>query len=364
MDIIKEVNNNIGLLTLNRPNKLNSLNYEMLSELEIIIDKWKNDKDIKLMILEGAGEKAFCAGGDVLGLLNDYILNPMVQDKMQLFTKEFEVDLAIQYRPFPVVTHWKGVTMGGGIGFSIGSDIILADETVKWAMPETSLGFMPDVGMGYYFSRMDKPLSLHISLTGRIISGADAVKLGFATHYIDSKDYPSIRGQILSCDFSEMSYEDIVNKIKEIIEPFKQPLPETDLDRDMENINNFYNKNTLDEIFQGLEESDSDFAKKELETLKEKCPMALAIQFDKYFRGKEWGKAETFKKDFLLIKEMLDMGNLEEGITTTMVEKDRKPKWNPPTLEDVDWYRIKVIMTEEELAWSKVEEIISKEPKE
>ncbi|WP_039856635.1 enoyl-CoA hydratase/isomerase family protein [Peptoniphilus sp. oral taxon 386] len=208
MYVNKIISNNIGYLILNRTKKLNALNIDMIRELrEKYCDFIKND-NVKIIVLKGNNNKNFCAGGDIVTLYKEYIINN--NSPMFFFEEEFELDYLLFNSKKPIISFISGITMGGGVGLSITSSIVVADDTTKWAMPETRLGMIPDVGVGYYFSKIEKPLALYISLLGNILFGSDLTKLNIADFYIKNSSIRNIEIELEQFDFKNLSFDEMV----------------------------------------------------------------------------------------------------------------------------------------------------------
>ena len=235
--------------------------------------------------------------------------------------------------PKPMISHWFGVTMGGGIGLTIHSDLIIADETVNWAMPETSLGFAPDVAVGYYISQLPQALGQYVGLLGARLYPDDLLRYGLCHVLIDSKDYEDVINRLMTFDTDS---DNFIEEFKEAIRDLAKDHKKTENIKNIEEIEIHFSKDSVIEIRESLEKSESDFAKESLAVLNNRDPFALVVQFKKYFLGKNLTKQETIDLDLEIIKYGRRTGALEEGIRSVLIDKDKNPKWPTKNLEEVD----------------------------
>lgn len=331
--IQKEVKNKIGIIYLDRPKALNSLNRHMIAEIKKTLRTWEKDPDIKAVLFDSKFERGLCAGGDLKEIYVDYLKNDEVKDKDVFFREEFALDKFIMNYPKPMLSHWFGVTMGGGIGLTIHSDLIIADETVNWAMPETSLGFAPDVAVGYYISQLPQALGQYVGLLGARLYPDDLLRYGLCHVLIDSKDYEEVINRLMTFD---TDLDNFIDEFKEEISDLAKNPKDTENSKNMEKIEKHFSKDSVTEIRDSLEKSESDFAKENLAVLNNRDPFALVVQFKKYFLGKNLTKQETIDLDLEIIKYGRKSGALEEGIRSVLIDKDENPKWPTKSLEEVD----------------------------
>lgn len=331
--IQKEVKNKIGIIYLDRPKALNSLNRHMIAEIKKTLRTWEKDPDIKAILFDSKFERGLCAGGDLKEIYVDYLKNDEAKDKDVFFREEFALDKYIMDYPKPMISHWFGVTMGGGIGLTIHSDLIIADETVNWAMPETSLGFAPDVAVGYYISQLPQALGQYVGLLGARLYPDDLLRYGLCHVLIDSKDYEEVINRLMTFD---TDLDNFIDEFKEEISDLAKNPKETKNSKNMEKIEKHFSKDSVIEIKESLEQSDSDFAKESLAVLNNRDPFMVEVQFKKYFLGKKLTKQETIDLDLEIIKYGRKTGALEEGIRSVLIDRDKNPKWPTKNLEEVD----------------------------
>ncbi len=328
-----EIKNKIGIIYLDRPEALNALNRYMIGKIEETLKSWEKDPEIKAILFDSKNERGFCAGGDLKEIYVDYLKNDEAKDKDVFFKEEFALDKYLMTYPKPIISHWFGVTMGGGIGLTIHSDLIIADQTVNWAMPETSLGFVPDVGLGYFISKLPQAMGQYVGLLGARLYPDDLLRYGFCHMLIDSKDYDELINRLMNMDTDS---DNLIEDFKEKILDLSQFAKETENTKNLEEIEKHFSKDRVVEIKKSLEASDSDFAKESLGVLNNRDPFMLEVQFKKYFLGKKLTKQETIDLDLDIIKYGRKTGALEEGIRSVLIDKDKNPNWPTKSLEDVD----------------------------
>lgn len=333
MLVNKKIEKNIGILTLDNISNLNALNTKMLEDINIVYDELIEDENVKLIILQG-NEKAFSAGGDLRFIHSELLEKD--QPTEEFYKSELEIVKRFYNTKKPTISFISGIVMGGGVGISIGSDILISDETTKWAMPENKIGIIPDVGIGYYFSKMEQSIGLYLSLTGEIISGYDLVSLNIVDFCISRVEKENIIEEIKSLDLENSTRDKNIENIKKIVSKYNIEKNTTKFMENRDNIDKYFNEDTLEEIFNELERSDDEFSKVTLEKLNYNSPVSLMIVFEKYFLGKNWNRVETVKKDLKILDYCHKSGNLKEGIRALMIDNDFLPNWNYNSIKEID----------------------------
>ena len=231
--ILVERHPGLMALVLNRPRVLNTLNREMIRLLRQALDEALAASDVRLVLISGAGERGFCAGGD-LKELTQAVQDGAVHLADQFFREEYALDLLIHQSPKPVVVLAHGITMGGGLGLAAGADIVVATETTRMAMPETRIGFFPDVGAtGWLFTKCPPGYPEYLTLTGYELLGAECVRLGLATHLVHQARLPELRQALKDCAGSlPADKPGAVEHLEQVLAPFTRrdipPNPELD----------------------------------------------------------------------------------------------------------------------------------------
>lgn len=343
--MIKElVRNNIGIIYLDRAEKINALTLDMIYEIYDILEKWKDDESIRAILFDSLADKGFCAGGDLKEVYEDYLTNENEKDKDKFFRTEFELDKYIERYEKPIISHWFGITMGGGIGLTINSDIKIADETTNWAMPETRLGFVPDVGVCKELSKLPQALGQYLALTGTSLGASDLIKYKLADFYIKSSNYEDIINKLFA--FSEKYEGDkLLDEFRSVLREHENKDNTSKIEDDLEKIEEYFSLDSYRQIYEKLKENPKDaFARKILDNQNERFPFMLSLQFEKYYICKDKSYAETIDLDYEILKYSVEIGSMEEGIRVTMIDKDDFPNWPIQTLDEIDLEKVKELL--------------------
>lgn len=339
--IIKEIKDNVGIITLNREDKINALNYEMFIDIEETLKEWENLSDVKVILFDGAGQRGFCSGGDLKEFYEAFLTNPSCLNKHEFFSKEVLLDKYIMSYKKPIISHWFGIVMGGGVGLSIHSDIIITDETTKWAMPETKLGFVPDVSVGKNISTLPQALGQYVGLTGAILEASDLMRYNFSHIFCRSDNYQKLIRELFKVA-KENPQDKIIEKFKEASKNYNLPIRNTYISQNMDKIEKYFSKNSVKEIYKDLKDNfDDSFAYKNYHNLKIRSPLMLNVQFEKYFMCKNLSAEQTIDLDLHILNYATDNGDVAEGIRATMIDKDENPTWSVKSIDDVD---MKIVM--------------------
>lgn len=307
--------------------------------------EWQKSQLASIIIISGAGPKAFCAGGDVAALAQLNTEGPSGQAKSNAyFALEYQLDHLIASYPKPYIAYMDGITMGGGVGLSVHAPIRIATERTLFAMPETTIGFFPDVGASFFMPRLDGEIGTYLSLTSERLKGVQAYYAGVATHYMDSSSLESLTARL-----SELVFKDYADKrerlaiIDATIEEFSTGLP---YDESMliagklrEAIDRCFRHNTVEEIVAALERESGDteeWAKNTLKTLKERSPTSLKVALKQMRVSGNWNIAETFQREYHIASKFMEHPDFAEGVSARLISKPPKaPQWSPARLEDV-----------------------------
>ncbi|XP_022130599.1 3-hydroxyisobutyryl-CoA hydrolase, mitochondrial [Pieris rapae] len=318
-DVLFENLNNAGIITLNRPKALNSLNTSMVTKLLQQLRDWENNKS--LVIVKGAGEKAFCAGGDVKSAI-DRVEGP------RFFHTEYNVNYLIGKYKIPYIALINGVTMGGGVGVSVHGRYRVATEKTVVAMPETKIGLFPDVGGSYILPRLQVNLGMYLGLTGDRLKGKDVVKAGIATHFVSSKRLYELEKLLSRCTND--------NEVLSLLNKFHEPLEEFSLADNIKHINYCFAASTVEEIIERLEKVQNDWSLKTIQTLHQMCPGSLKITLRALQRGAQLELPQCLKMEYRLACRATENHDFPEGVRALLIDKDNKPKWQHSSLSDVD----------------------------
>jgi enoyl-CoA hydratase len=329
-DVLVTVDNGVGRLTLNRPKAINSLNHGMVTVLAKALAAWETDDSVHTVLLDGAGERGLCAGGDVIAIYHSAKADG--SEARQFWYDEYLLDAEIGRYPKPFVAVMDGIVMGGGVGVSAHADVRIATDTTKMAMPEVGIGFIPDVGGTYLLARAPGRLGLHAALTGAPFSGADAIAMGFADHYVPHDRLDAFKDTLIA-DGLEAALK------THTIEPPTSPLLEQ-----REWIDECYSGDTVADIVAALRGHGAGPANEAADVIAGRSPVSLAVTLKAVRRAGELGTLEdVLRQEYRTSCGALRSPDFVEGIRALLVDKDRTPKWSHPSIEavteaDVDAY--------------------------
>jgi enoyl-CoA hydratase/carnithine racemase len=325
-------------LVLNRPRVLNTLNREMIRLLDHALKAALAAADVRLAVISGAGDRGFCAGGD-LKELTQAVKSGAVHLADQFFQEEYALDLMIHRCPKPVVVLAHGITMGGGLGLAAGADLVVATETTRMAMPETRIGFFPDVGgTGWLFTKCPRGYPEYLALAGYELLGAECVRLGLATHLVDSVRLPELREALKDCARGlPADKPGAVAQLEQALAPFtrRDIPPNPDLDAWV--AERFAGKTSLGEIMAALKQCslESLLCEDVRRRLGERSPTALALTLQLLRANEGRPLPEVFHREALAAHFMITHPDYLEGIRARIIDKDDQPRWQPDTIEAV-----------------------------
>ena len=302
-----------------------------------------------VIIMSGAGERALCAGGDVAALAQYNTEGPAGQQKSKdYFGLEYQLDHLIATYPKPYIALMDGITMGGGVGLSVHAPFRIATERTVFSMPETTIGFFPDVGGSFFLPRLDGQIGTYLALTSERLEGVNAFYAGIATHYIDSSSLPSLTSRLAELVFKDYaSLQDRNAIIDSTIEEFSTGLPH-DVPIKLSGtlrlaIDRCFKHDTIPGILSALQhEIDTNpdtksWAQKTLQTLHERSPTSVKVALRQMRLGRRWSIAETFQREYHIAAKFMEHPDFVEGVSSLLIRRPRTtPVWNPPTLETTD----------------------------
>ena len=301
-ELLAHVRAGVATVTLNRPKALNALSFAMLRALSDWLEAWRGDAHVRTIVLRGAGTRAFCAGGDVREIHAGYTAG---EANDAFFAFEYDLDYRIHRFPKPVVAVLDGIVMGGGMGISQGARLRIVGDRTRMAMPETAIGLFPDVGGSYFLSRTPGRLGVYLGLTGVTIGAADAIYCGLADTYIGAHEAP----------------------------------PPGDLERLRPAIDRHFAAGSVEGIVASLEAERApgheSWARETVAKLRQRSPTMLKVTLEQLTRAAQLSLADCFRMELGLIHGCFEQGDFAEGIRAVLVDKDQKPRWNPPAIEQV-----------------------------
>jgi enoyl-CoA hydratase len=318
----------LGHLTLDRPKAINALDLGMIRDLSAALERWSTHPDVQLILLDGAGERGFCAGGDVRGLY-EQIIAGQADETGGFFREEYALNARLAEYPKPIVVFADGITMGGGIGLAGHASIRIVTERSKLAMPETRIGFTPDVGGTWLLAHAPGRLGEYLGLTGATMTASDAIYAGFADHFVPSERLSSL-AEALETRADPASPTELVLLFDESVEPGPLQAAQGWID-------DAFSADTVTEIIERLRASGADAASATAETLEQLSPTALAVTLAAVRAARELPdlRAALAQEYALVMWFATTQPDLREGIRAQLVDKDRNPRWDPAAIGEV-----------------------------
>ncbi len=325
-DILTRIEGHAGIISLNRPSALHALTLDMVHAMTEALLEWKKSPDVKCVIIDHAEGRGFCAGGDIAFLRNS-ALNDGGTSGRKFFYDEYQLNHLLFTYPKPVIAFMDGICMGGGVGISQPARFRVATEHTRLAMPETGIGLFPDVGGGWYLSRLEGRVGQFLALTGARIAGPGCLSLGLATHYLPSEALTDAKARIATED---------VERIDGILGTLSVTPPPSKIVETLFQINRHFASDRFEEILSNLEADDSDWAMRELAMLRSKSPQTCKVALRQL---QESAKLEDFADnmamEYRIASRVLSRPDFAEGVRAVIVDKDNTPKWDPATPEGV-----------------------------
>ncbi|MEL7686941.1 enoyl-CoA hydratase/isomerase family protein [Citromicrobium bathyomarinum] len=324
---------NVGHISLNRPKAIHALTTEMCVAMADALGEWASHDGIAAVMIDHAEGRGFCAGGDI-AMLRNSALNDEGKTGREFFHVEYQLNHQLFTYTKPVVAFMDGITMGGGVGISQPAAFRVATENTKFAMPETGIGLFPDVGGGWYLSRLPGQTGKFLALTGARLDGAECHAIGLATHYIASENLARVKAAII---------DDPAN-IQAILDEASETPPEARILANRETIDRLFAGRTLEEILAALEADDSEWAAKELKTLRAKSPQSCKVALRQLADSLTLGSfADEMRMEYRIGSRVLVSHDFAEGVRAVIVDKTGDPQWNPATPQGVTDEQIEAI---------------------
>lgn len=340
-DILLNIKGKIGKITLNKPKKLNVLNLGITTQLRKYLQDCLENPEVAVVVIEGAGEKAFSAGGDLVTMKEAYEKDG-VDATVDILKSEYLSGEMVKNYPKFIISYMDGITMGGSAGIVIGSDFRVATERTRWAMPETKMGLFADVALSYYFSRMKYEMGNYIALSSKIISADDCLFVDIADIKISSEFYQNwledLEKLLEEKDFSKFNKENIKKEIQNIFKKYELKKEEGFLEKNKDEIQKYFSKNTLEEIYEELEKNSasSELAKNILKDFSRNSPISMKVTKELLKRAKNMTLKECVDLDPILARNFMSAKDVYAGIETILIEKTGEiPNWEIKDIRDV-----------------------------
>lgn len=343
MDVLCEIRNRIAHFTLNRPAALNALSLDMVTELQTQLLRCAKDPAINAVLLRGAGEKAFCAGGDIRALYENHKATGKID--LEFFEREYPLDYLLRFYPKPVVAVINGIVMGGGMGLAQGARWRIVGERTRMAMPEVGIGFFPDVGGSYFLPRLPGALGNYLALTGSQIRGADALHAGLADCYLAPAAISQLDKTLDAIDWTAgVSDTEALDAAVRSLQGDPGPAP---LLAWREAVDAHFAPADVRAILAALEREKrpqfAQWAQTTLETLRSRSPTMLAVAARQLARGRDMDFAGCLRMELGMVHQCFLQGDFPEGVRALLIDKDNAPRWKPPRLEDVGAAQVEYI---------------------
>lgn len=323
-EVLFERRGRLGVITLNRPKAVNALTAGMVGQLLEHLTAWADDDGVATVLVQGAGDRGLCAGGDIVAIYED--IPACGEQTARFWETEYRVNSLIARYPKPYVALMDGLVLGGGVGISAHGSVRVVTERTRTGMPETTIGFAPDVGGTFLLSRAPGETGTHAALTGAHLNGADALFLGLASHFVPSQKLPAL-------------VEALENETAEAaVGRYSEEAPPSVLEEQRNWIDSCYASDDAEDIvrrLRGYEGENSTEAAAAADTIEAKSPTSVKVTLASLRRVQGMTLDEALAQEYRVGLRFLAAPDFREGIRAQVVDKDRNPRWKPPTLADV-----------------------------
>jgi enoyl-CoA hydratase len=334
--LITAIEGTVGVITLNRPKALNALDQPMCLAIDAALKAWGDDDRVAAVIIRGAGDRAFCAGGDVRAVREGGIAwkrgtgeGSLVRD---FFRDEYRMNRRIKTFPKPYLALIDGITMGGGVGLSVHGTYRVATDTTLIAMPETAIGLFPDVGASYALPRLEGEIGTYLALTGGRIRTADATALGIATHVVPHEGINGLVGELIAT----IKPKEPRAAIDDVLKRYAAAPGQLELMQHRAAIDRCFRFNTIEAILAALDSEGDAFTTATATTLRTLSPTSLKLTLKEMRLGRTLDFDGCLRMEYRLTQSVLAGHDFYEGVRAVLVDKDHNPKWYPGTLDAVD----------------------------
>ena len=333
-EVLFERKGHAGLITLNRPKALNALTHDMVKAMADQLEAWRHDDAIRVIVVRAAGDKAFCAGGDIRKIYEQGKAgDPHQRD---FFADEYRLNTTIKRYPKPYVALIDGIVMGGGVGVSVNGTHRVGTEKTTFAMPEVGIGFFPDVGGTYFLPRMPRETGMMLALTAGRLKQADALWAGVLTHAVASDDLDRLADALAETATVDAALASFARSADDL-SPDEAPLA-----GQAERIGDVFGGSsvaaileTLDALADDGQEAVAAWASKQAATIRSKSPTSILLAYEQLRRGASLDFEACMRLEYRIVSRILQGSDFYEGVRALIVDKDNAPVWSPARLEDV-----------------------------
>lgn len=332
----------VGVATLNAEKSLNALTLDMIRLLDARLSIWDRDDGIAAVLLRGAGDKAFCAGGDVRGLREALLDSPAYPNAqaVDFFSEEYALDYRIHCYRKPLIVWGNGIVMGGGLGLMAGASHRVATPATRIAMPEITIGLYPDVGGSWFLQRMPGKLGLFLGLTGAPLNAHDALICNLADHVVAADGYFALLSRLLAADWSGDAHDHarVSALLGAMEDEARDALPDSPVARNLAAVHRLMNKGELSAVAAALRDTafEDPWLAQAAKTFAHGSPTSAAVTWETLRRAKHLSLAEALRMELILSVNFCDKPDFREGVRALLVDKDRQPDWRFKTLTQIE----------------------------
>ncbi|SOD94230.1 enoyl-CoA hydratase/isomerase family protein [Caenispirillum bisanense] len=333
-EILFAVENGIATITLNRPKAMNALTLAQVEAMDPQLRRWATDDAVHAVVIQGTGEKAFCAGGDVVALHRA----GQAKDEAYLarfYAEEYRLNRLIKTYPKPYVALLDGVVMGGGVGVSVHGSHRIATERTLFAMPETGIGMFPDVGGTYFLPRLPGKLGMYLGLTGARLRAADCVHAGVATHYVPANRLKDLLQALGEAETEAKTPDEMQQAVTVVLDMYGEEPGSAPLAKVQEQIDHCFAGDSVEDILARLDADGSEWAQQTRDTILAKSPTATKVAFRQIQVGAQVDFDRAMQIEYRLSQRFMKGPDFFEGVRALLVDKDNAPKWSPADLDAV-----------------------------
>jgi len=323
-DVLISVERGVGRIRLNRPKAIHALTTAMCEGMSEALLKWRSDPDVQAVLIDHAEGRGFCAGGDVVMLARSG--NTDAEDAKRFFFAEYRLNHMLFTYPKTTIAIMDGITMGGGVGISLPCDLRIATENTRLAMPETGIGLFPDVGGGWYLSRLPGRVGQFMALTGARLDGGECHYLRLATHYVEQAGIQDLIERIMKAP----------GRAQGALGAAASIIPEAKIEQNLPQIAKLFASDRLEDVLAALEADDGEWAETELATLKSKSPLSCKVSLRLLAEGASRASfADEMQAEYALAGRVVRTHDFREGVRALLIDKTGDPLWDPATPEEV-----------------------------
>ena len=320
----------VVIVTLNRPRALNALSFDMCRALHEGLARWQADPDVHAVLIKGTGERAFCAGGDIRWLY-DVLTSQGEEPALAFYALEYPMNARLHHFPKPYIALLDGITMGGGVGISVHGSHRVVTERTAFAMPETGIGFFPDVGATYVLPRLRGALGMYLGLTGARLNAADCVWAEIGSCQVPAERLDALEDALVHAELAT----DAHGTVDRILAQFQAEAGPAPLADTIDRIDSCYGRKDLGAVLKALGDEETGWGEAQLEQLSSKSPTSLAVTFRQLQEGAALDFDDAIRLEYRPVPRFLAGHDFREGVRALIVDKDGRPEWRPARLEDV-----------------------------